>query len=128
MNIDLDGLLERAFFTEQVRNATEAVARAREQFAERTRTEGVSFELVAPPQVDEAWVRERLARPLVYFCESEGRPIPRCAGAFVSLFTGDRLHCIAASDAIAWAAAQLHTDNDELLRLYGTHEVDTALR
>jgi hypothetical protein len=128
MAIDLDSLIKRAFFGERVRNATESVERARQRFLKRTGTDGISFEAVAPTAPDEAWVRERLAQPLIYFCESEGRPPPACAGAFVSLFVGDRLSCIAASDALDWAAQQLRTSVDKLQQQYGTGEHETVQR
>lgn len=128
MAIDLKGLLRKAFFIEEVHNATEALERARDQFSEATKTAGQSFEVVAPPISDENWVREGLLQPLVYYCESEGMPIPRCAGVFVSLFVGDQLYCIGAAAVLKWAEQQLGTSAEELRSLYGTHEQETVLR
>ena len=128
MALDLIGLLRKSFFIEEVHNATEALERARDRFGELTQTPGLSFEVVAPPNPDEDWTRERLLQPLVYYCESEGMPMPRCAGVFVSLFVGDRLYCIAAAHVVQWAEKQLGTTSDELSALYGTHEMETISR
>jgi len=129
MAIDLKPLTERAFYQDQpLENATQAIAKARDQLAARTQTDGVSFEVVTPAEVDEAWADRSLLRPLVYFCESEGRPIPLGAGVFLSLFIGDALFCIAVPDVMTWAKAQLGLTSDELRARYGTHELDTALR
>jgi hypothetical protein len=127
MAIDLIALLRKAFFIEEVHNGTEAIERAREKFSQATRTAGLSYEVVAPAISDESWVREGLLQPLVYYCESEGMPIPRCPGVFVSLFIGDRLYCITAAAVLKWAEQQLGTSVDELRASYGTHEAETIL-
>jgi hypothetical protein len=129
MAIDLRPLLDKAFYKEQpVKNATLSIEKAADDFARRTNTDGVSFEVVAPTDADEAWVHRMLLRPLVYFCESEGRPIPRCAGVFLSLFVGDALYCISGADVIGWVNEQLGLSADELRSRYGTHELETAQR
>jgi hypothetical protein len=69
-----------------------------------------------------------ILRPLVYFCESEGRAIPRCAGVFLSLFVADALYCISGEEVIGWAGRALGLDAGELRDRYGTHEIETALR
>jgi hypothetical protein len=128
MAIDLDRLLQKAFFVEQVHNATEALERARTQFIADTKTGGVSFELVVPPAPDEPWVLERLLRPLIYYCESEGSPVPHCPGVFVSLFLGSTLYCVRVAEVLNWAEDQLTISVEELRDRYGTHEAGTALR
>lgn len=128
MAIDLKRLLDKAFFVEDVQNATEAIERARRKYVETTETAGMSFEVVAPPEPHETWVRERLLRPLVYFCESEGSPIPRCSAVFVSLFVGARLYCLTVGEVMEWAHQQLGLSPERLRDEYGTHEQDTALR
>jgi hypothetical protein len=129
MAIDLKRLTQRAFYREQpVRNATQAIATARDEFVARTHTEGVSFEIVAATEIDEAWVQRSVLHPLVYLCESEGRPIPLGSGVFVSLFISDALWCIAVPDVIAWATDELGVTAEELRAQYGTHEIETALR
>ena len=128
MAIDLNPLLQKAFYVEQVQNATEAIERAREEFVAATKTGGRSLEVVVPPEPDEAWAQERLLHPLVYYCESEGTPLPRCPGVFLSLFVGDRLHCVAAADILAWAEQRFGLSADEMRERYGTHERETAYR
>ncbi|SRR6266542_1582609 len=129
MAIDLDRLTSKAFYVEEnVRNATEALQRAAEKYIATYKTGGVSFELVVPPGPEESWARERLLRPLVYYCESEGAPIPKCPGVFLSLFRGANLYCITVADVVEWAGAQLGVTAEQLSELYGTHEGETALR
>lgn len=129
MAFDLTRLIERAFFYDRpLRNATESIARARAAFAALTQGDGASFEVVAPLDADEAWVHRDLLQPLVYFCESEGRTLPRCPGVFLSLFVDDALYCIGAAEVIAWAGDALGLTADELRARYGTHELETSLR
>ena len=47
---------------------------------------------------------------------------------FVSLFHGDNVYFVAAADVISWAEQELQMSVRELDELYGTHEIDTALR
>jgi hypothetical protein len=128
MAIDLNGLLQKAFFVEQVQNATEAIERARARFAAATKTAGLDFEAVVPPYPDELWVKERLLRPIIYYCDSEGLPLPACPGVFASLFLGDRLYCVAVADVLGWGCEQLGLGVEELHDRYGTHEIETVLR
>ncbi len=127
MPIDLKPLLDKAFFKEQpLKDVTLTIEKAADDFASRTNTDGRTFEVVAPEALDDDWVAQKLIRPLVYFCESEGRSIPRCEGVFVPLFVGDALYCIAASEVILWGSAQLDRRVDDLRDSYGTHELGHA--
>jgi hypothetical protein len=123
MAIELSGLLRRAFYSERVENATESIARASARFIELRRAGGDSLEYVVPPAPDEEWVRERLLHSIVYYCESEGRPVPNCPGVFASLFVEDWLYCIAIPDIITWAGKEIGITVEDLRRLYGTEEV-----
>jgi hypothetical protein len=127
--MDLKLLLEKSFYQEQpVKNATISIEKAADDFARRTNTDGMSVEVVVPQDPDEPWIHRMLLRPLVYFCESEGRPIPRCSGVFLSLFRADALYCISGEEVIRWAGKTLGLDAGELRDRYGTHEVETSLR
>lgn len=128
MPIDLSRLLERAFFAEEVENASEAIERAQQKFEQVTRTGARAFEIVAPGAPDEAWLREQLVHPLVYFCESAGVPVPTCSGTIVALYVGRWLYGIPAEDVIRWASGLLNTSIEQLRGQYGTREVETALR
>ena len=128
MSIDLSRLLEKAFFKEELQNASEAIERALEKFEQTAHVGARPFEVVAPTDPDEDWVRERMTRPLIYFCESEGTPVPRCGGVIVALFVGRQLYGIAAEHVIRWASEVLHAPIEQLRDQYGTHEVETALR
>ena len=95
---------------------------------ERDRFAARGFEIVAPDEPDELWLREQLIHRLVYVCESEGVPVPECGGTIVELFIGCRLYAIPAEDVVRWASRLLHTPIEELRAQYGTHEVERALR
>lgn len=128
MAIELSPVLEKAFFVEDVENASEAVARAEQKFEQVTGTGARVFEILAPGEADEQWLREQLVQRLVYVCESEGVPVPECAGTIVALFVGRRLYAISAEDVIGWASGVLNTPVEQLRTQYGTHEIETALR
>ena len=128
MSIDLAPLLDQAFFSEELRNASESITRALETYEERTHGGARPFEVCAPASLDEDWVRDRLVHPLIYFCESEGTPLPRCSGVVIMLFVETRLYAISSADVIRWASTILRASVEELQDTYGTHESQTALR
>lgn len=128
MSIDLNPVLEKAFFVEEVENASEAVARAEQKFEQVTHIGARGFEIVAPGEPDQEWLREQLVQRLIYVCESEGMPVPKCSGTVVELFVGQRLYAIPAEDVVRWASQVLNTPVEQLRMQYGTHEVETALR
>ena len=128
MAIDLQKLLSKAFFTTGVADASESIELARERYTQLTKGGGMSFELVAPPSADANWIGERLVRPLVYYCDSIGAPLPRCGGVFLSLFVGEKLYCVMPEDVFAWAAEELGLTTAQAESAYGTHERDTWLR
>lgn len=74
----LNRLLEKAYYTEKVQYASQSFERALRKFEDMTNIGTREFELgqVSPDEVDEQWVRERLAHRLIYYCESEGRAPP----------------------------------------------------
>ena len=130
MTVDLSRLLEKAFFEEKaVHNASECVARALEKFEAQRQAGARVFEVVAPrEEPNEQWLRERLVHPLIYYCESEGLSVPRCAGVIVALYVGTGMHAIAAEDVLGWASEILAETAEELRDEYGTHEGESALR
>jgi hypothetical protein len=129
MSIDLTPLLETAVFeTEVNNNASVAVELALEAYEGRTHFGARPFEVVVPDDVDELWVRTQLAPQLIYYCESEGLAIPKCAGVLLIAFVGNHLYAIPAEATVAWISDLLDTSMDHLRRDFGTHEIETALR
>ena len=128
MSIDLSPLLEQAFFVEEVQNASEAIERALETYEQMTRAGARTFEVVAPEEPNQSWLVEELVRPLVYFCESEGSPVPRCGGVIVAMFVDRRLYAIAAEQTLLWCSDLLQASAEQLREEYGTHETETVLR
>jgi hypothetical protein len=62
------------------------------------------YEIVAPTDPGEQWLRERLVPRLISFCKSPGTPVPRCGGTIVALFVGQWLYGISAEEVIRWAS------------------------
>ena len=128
MAIDLQGLLDEAFFAEEVQNASEAIERALDMFQDQTHVGARRFELVAPDEPDEDWLRSGLLQPLIYFCESEGASLPSCGGVMVALFVGSHLYAISAENVVRWGSDRIGAPIDQLRQQYGTQEVDTGVR
>jgi hypothetical protein len=120
--LDLSPLFARAFLTADAAQANAALDEARSLVG------GRSYEVVVPAEPDAAWFEETLLRKLVYFCEATRAPLPGCGDVFVSLFHGDRLSCVPASELVAFACAALSVSASELVKRYGTGEVRHALR
>ena len=127
-SINLQPLFDEAFFHADVESATLAIEQARARFSEEAQLDGFSFEVVVPELADEAWLAGQLVGPLVYFCQSLGAPPPACPGIFVSLFAGQKLHCVIAAEVIAWAGRELGMSTDDLIERYGTHEMEAPPR
>lgn len=121
MSLDLSPLFALAFLTTEAARSNDALDEARGIAG------GRSYEVVVPPEPDVAWLEGGLVSKLVYFCEATRAPLPACAGVFVSLFAGARLHIVLAADVIAFACQALGVSADELVRRHGTGEVRHAL-
>ena len=121
MSLDLSPLFALAFLTADASRATAALDEARGIAG------GRSYEVIVPAQPDLVWLEGALVSKLVYFCEATRAPLPACAGVFVSLFAGERLHAVPAADVIAFACEALGLSADELVRRHGTGEVRHAL-
>lgn len=128
MSIEMRPLFETAFFVEEVQNASESIERALETYEANTHTGARVFEVVAPDDPDDAWVDDKLVRRLVYFCESEGSPAPRCGGVIVALFHAASVYGITAEQAVRWGSGILGLAPDELRQRYGLSEAETAQR
>jgi hypothetical protein len=125
--MSIETLLETAFFAGDIENASETIERALEAYEADTHAGARVFEAVAPDEPDPAWLDD-LMRRLVYFCESEGSPTPRCGGVMVALFHHGRLYGITAEHAVGWGSEALGVSPHELRERYGLGEVETALR
>ena len=128
MSIELSGLLEQAFFIDEAQHGSIAIERALETFEQQKHIGTRLVEVVAPEKPDEQWLRERLVGPLIYFCESEGDPVPTCAGVVVALYVGNDFYALTGEKVIKWASEQLGLGVEQLRAQYGTHEVETSLR
>lgn len=124
--MEIQSLLQEAFFDADAAQATRAIAEARERVSREAKVDAFSLEVVVPEQPDDAWLRDRVLRPLVYFCQSTGVPPPACAGVFLSFFHDARLSCVLGAEVIAWAAQALGLDTGALLDRFGTGESEHA--
>jgi hypothetical protein len=121
-------LLPHAFHDARANDASAAIEAARQRYERAHGAGAVSFELVVPDWPGPGWLGDQLVRPLVYFCESSGRPVPACPGVFVSLFLDGKVYFIEAGEVIRWASRILGLSPVDLLARYGTHEAETAQR
>jgi hypothetical protein len=103
----IESLLDRAFARVKAADANRAIADMRLQEASGDRP-ALSYEAVLPASDPTEYLTGSLMPRLVYFLDSSGFKLPRCAGAFISLFHGDDLFFIRAADAV-----------DELSRITG---------
>jgi hypothetical protein len=120
--MNIDPLLEEAFFDDEAVRATQSIELARDHVSKLAQLDAFSLEVVAPEFPDEAWLRERVLRPLIYFCQSTGAAPPACAGVFVTFFHRGRIKCVLGAEVLAWGAKQLGVDAQSLIDRYGTGE------
>ncbi len=118
----LDGLLGRAFHQAPAREANEQIAGQRNARAEGA-LEALSYEIVLEPSATLVDAAERLLPKLVYFLDCRGLPLASARGVFVSLFVGDRLYFIDATDVVAQLAAAAGITLEELKRKHGADSV-----
>lgn len=121
---ELDPLFERAFACAAVTEANAAIAHAREQQGERSR----SFEVVVPPDAGFAWLAAEVLPRFVYHAESLGIRPPKYPGIFFTFFVGQELVFVAAAEVMARAAEKLQLTHDEMYRRWGTGEARGPIR
>ncbi|HSN33723.1 MAG TPA: STAUR_1299 family protein [Ideonella sp.] len=126
--MNIDPLLDEAFLSDEAGHATPAIDAARARVSNIANVGAFSLEVVVPDAPDEDWLRERVLRPLVYFCESTGVPAPACTGVFVTFFRGGRIHCVLGGEVIAWSARELGLDVQAIVDRSGTGEREHAAR
>jgi len=103
----LEALLNRAFARVKAVDANLAIAEMRHQEGSEDRP-AISYEAVLPSSQPAEYLTGSLMPRLIYFLDSGGFKLPRCAGVVISLFYGDDLFFIRAADAV-----------DELCRITG---------
>ncbi|HZN94615.1 MAG TPA: STAUR_1299 family protein [Myxococcales bacterium] len=113
----VQALLERAFHRARAAEANVEMARVREQeggFAQAT-----SYELVLPTERAVEHLTARVLPRLVYFLECRGSRLPHCAGVFVSIFAGDDLYFVRASDMVVELSRLSGLSLEEMVERYG---------
>jgi hypothetical protein len=96
----LQALLDRAFARVKAADANPAIADMRLEEGSDDRP-ALSYEAVLPASKPMEYLTDSLMPRLIYFLDSSGCKLPRCAGVFISLFHGDDLFFIRAADAVA---------------------------
>jgi hypothetical protein len=112
----LQALLNRAFAQVKAADANLAIADMRIEEGSEHRP-AVSYEAVLPASNPAEYLTGSLMPRLVYFLDSGGFKLPRCAGVFISLVHGDDLFFIRAADAV-----------DELSRITGISPMQMVRR
>ena len=113
----VQALLARAFHRVRAADANVEMARVREQeggFASAT-----SYEVVLPAEGAVEHLTARVMPRLVYFLECRGARLPNCAGVFVSIFAGDELYFVRASDVVMELSRLSGLSLDEMVRRFG---------
>src|SRR5262245_31932479 len=112
----LDSLLQRALRRARASEANQAIAEMRLTEGSEDRP-ALSYEVVVPASGADDYLTQSLIPRLVYFLDCAGFKLPRCPGVFLSLFSGEDLFFIRASDAV-----------DELARIGGLSPEDMVAR
>lgn len=115
-------LLAKAFHQAPAREANEQIAGQRNTRAEAGK-EALSYEIVLDPAATLAETAERVLPKLVYFLDCRGLPLRAARGVFLSLFVGDQLYFVEATDVVAELASAAGTTLDELKRKHGADSV-----
>lgn len=119
---ELTQVLERAFHRGEARDANREISAQREQHGVGG-TDAVSYEVVLDPQASLRQVFEQVMPKLVYFLDCRGLKLDATSGVFMSVFVGETLYFVHASDFIAAVAPSSGLSLDELVRKYGAASV-----
>ena len=114
----VQALLERAFHRARAVEANAAMARVREQEGSDL-AQATSYELVLPAERAVEHLTARVLPRLVYFLECRGSRLPHCAGVFVSIFAGDDLYFVRASDMVVELSRLSGLSLEEMVERYG---------
>lgn len=114
----LDPLLARAFHRAPAAAANEEISAQREQRGASGR-DGLSYEVVLDPAADLATVAEKVLPKLVYFLDCRGLKLDATAGVFISVFVGETLYFVHASDFVAVVAPSSGLSLEGLVEKYG---------
>jgi hypothetical protein len=114
----LQPLLDKAFHKASARDANTEIAAQREQHAFMGR-EAVSYELVLDAAAGLEGAAEKVLPKLVYFLDCRGAALHDARGVFVSLFVGETLYFVHASDVVAALAPVSGLSLPELRTKYG---------
>jgi hypothetical protein len=118
----LQPLLDRAFHRSPAAEANQAIAEQREQHGGPGK-DAVSYEVVLSSDETLETVAEKVLPRLVYFLDCRGLKLDAAAGVFVSLFVGETLYFVHASDFIAAVAGLSGLSLAELVKKFGAASV-----
>lgn len=114
----LQPLLDKAFHRARAMDANHEIASQRNAQAFGG-AEALSYELVLSEADDLRGVAEKVLPKLVYFLDCRGLPLHDARGVFLSLFVGQALYFVHASDFIAVLAPAAGLSLPELKTKYG---------
>jgi hypothetical protein len=119
---DLSTVLGRAFHQARAAEANQAIAAQREQHTAPGK-DTVSYEVVVSQQETLEALAQRVLPRLVYFLDCRGLKLDAAAGVFLSLFVGETLYFVHASDFVAALAPASGLSLAELVEKYGAASV-----
>jgi hypothetical protein len=111
-------VLALAFHRVPASEANEAMARLRESEGDEAQP-ALSYEVVLPREGGAEHLADKVLPRLVYFLHCRGARLPQCPGVFVSIFSGDELYFLRASDLVQALSRQTGLAPEEMVRRYG---------
>jgi hypothetical protein len=129
MDARLQRLLDLREREAAARDANREIARFRDDMSERApEARSFSYEVVLREDATFEQVARDVLPRLVYHLECMGAPLPECAGVFLSVFEGPRLHFILAAQFVGLCAEMLGTTTALLARKHGPSLQPLVLR
>jgi hypothetical protein len=120
--VTLDSLLLKAFDRVPAMEANSAITRVRTEQAVGPE-DALSYEIVIDPSHDLKWAADKVLPRLVYFLDCRGLKLDQARGVFVSLFVGEILYFIRATDFVSELAPVAGLSLEELVVRYGAASV-----
>ncbi len=125
MDATLQPLLDRAFGVAPAVDANRAISEARES---QPGEKPASYEVVVKEGQSLPALAAALLPKLVYHLESIGAHPPGCGDVFLSLFVGERLHFVRASEALPLLLEAAQLTAEQAVARFGTGELRRVFR
>jgi hypothetical protein len=123
----LEALLNRAIRRVRATEANTAIAAMRAQEGTGN-APAISYEVVLPSSEPVNFLTDSLMPRLVYFLDCAGFKLPRCAGVFLSLFSGEDLFFIRAEDVVDELSKISGMSPAQMVEQFGEHDRQSEVK